>query len=471
MPDRYHALYVVSDLHIGGRPDREIFREAEALAWLVDQIAARATPHKLVGLVLNGDVVDVLADSDIPFDAFGAAERLVLWMARACFQPLTLALRRFVHTAGCRLVVVIGNHDLELCLPEVQSRLRDLLAQTDEAARGRLLFVTDGTGYRCEVGSQAAARDVLCLHGEVADTWNAVDHEDLRKVVRALNAGSKPPEITVNAGTQMVLKIINPLKYDEGWPFVDLLKPEQEAAVQIAMALAWDGKGGAAKTARYATRLISTQPSRLRDALRRWIGWLSDDGDGVARPEGWSAEAEGRKLVEELADFDGLEVRPDELGPGEGLLGRNEDRSSLREKLRKRVSGEIWELDGPDDTLDWVAENVGADVHYVIAGHTHLRRKKRHPKWPGVYFNSGTWIALMNVPDGVLDDDDEFDAWVVKLQSCSTTTALEKADLLRPQRTVVVLDAEHGAVDADLWEVLGPQAGPWELTRVKGGGR
>lgn len=474
MPDRYHALYVVSDLHIGGRPGYEIFREAQALGWLAEHARQQAGPALPVGLVLNGDVVDLLSDGDLPFDPLGAADRIVGWLARGFFAPLTLALRAFVQTPGCRLIVVIGNHDIELCLPEVQSRLRDVLAQGDEAARGRVLFATDGTGYRCRVGQQGHARTVLCLHGEVADSWNVVDHEDLRMVVRALNAGTEPPEITLNSGTLMVQRLINPLKYDERWPFVDLLKPEQEAAVQIAMALAWDSDGGASKTARYAARLLSTQPSRLRDALRRWAGWLSDAGEGEARPEGWSSTEAGRRLMEELSAPDQLAQEPsawEQDDAGAFLSGGAGDRSSLREKLRKRVSDKVWAIDEPEETSAWVAENVGRDVHYVVAGHTHLRRKLRPDGWPGLYFNSGTWISLMAVPDHVLDDDDAFDAWVAQLQRCGTTRELEEAGLLQPQRTVVVIDGRGESVDADLWEVRGPQDGPFELRRVAGGGR
>ncbi|HMV68808.1 MAG TPA: metallophosphoesterase, partial [Myxococcota bacterium] len=310
MPDRYDILYVISDLHIGGRPDFEIFRESDALAWLADQAASRARPDAPVGLVLNGDVFDLLSDGDVPFDARGAADRVVAWLARPCFQAATLGLRRFVRTPGCRLVVVIGNHDLELCLPEVQTRLRDMLCQADEAARGRVVFATDGSGYRCRVGTANDARAVLCMHGEVADTWNAVDHEDLRKIVLALNLGVEPPDLTLNAGTQMVQRIINPLKYDERWPFVDLLKPEQEAAVQIAMALAWESEGGVSKTVRYAAKLLSTQPGRIRDALRRWVGWLGDEGEGEERPLGWSSTDAGRALVAELAALERLEESP-----------------------------------------------------------------------------------------------------------------------------------------------------------------
>ncbi|HMV70133.1 MAG TPA: hypothetical protein PKA64_25050, partial [Myxococcota bacterium] len=131
----------------------------------------------------------------------------------------------------------------------------------------------------------------------------------------------------------------------------------------------------------------------------------------------------------------------------------------------------VWALSGPDDTATWVSKNVGRDVHYVVAGHTHLRRRLGAPPWSGTYFNSGTWIALMRVPDGVLADDAAFDAWVDRLRACATVKALEEAGLIQPQRTVIVLDASGGHVDAGVWEVTGPKAGPFALARVDGGAR
>src|SRR5688572_30246115 len=81
----YDQLYVVSDLHLGGFDGQDsrgqvrsyrIFRDAEALAWAIERICAESAGAK-VGLVLNGDVVDFLADRKPSyFDSDGAAQKL-----------------------------------------------------------------------------------------------------------------------------------------------------------------------------------------------------------------------------------------------------------------------------------------------------------------------------------------------------------------------------------------------------------
>ena len=74
--NRYGAVYVVSDLHLGGFEttvklddgsevvrDLRTFFEAKALAWLLSEVESRARVEssQRVALVLNGDIVDFLA--------------------------------------------------------------------------------------------------------------------------------------------------------------------------------------------------------------------------------------------------------------------------------------------------------------------------------------------------------------------------------------------------------------------------
>jgi hypothetical protein len=62
----------------------------------------------------------------------------------ASFLPIWKALRRFVAKEDCTLVVVLGNHDIELALPAVQEVLLDSLCSGSEAARGRIRMHTVG---------------------------------------------------------------------------------------------------------------------------------------------------------------------------------------------------------------------------------------------------------------------------------------------------------------------------------------
>ena len=69
-------LYVISDLHLGGEPGFQIFGSTRELVWLIEDLAARPEDRK-VALLVNGDVVDFLAERDPEyFDAAGATDRL-----------------------------------------------------------------------------------------------------------------------------------------------------------------------------------------------------------------------------------------------------------------------------------------------------------------------------------------------------------------------------------------------------------
>ncbi len=63
--DRYDELHVVSDLHLGGEikdgRNFQIFNQGERLGKFITNLAER--PVGKIGLVLNGDIVDFLAES------------------------------------------------------------------------------------------------------------------------------------------------------------------------------------------------------------------------------------------------------------------------------------------------------------------------------------------------------------------------------------------------------------------------
>src|SRR5690242_11520499 len=117
----YDQVHVISDLHMGGdKLDFQILRETKRLAgfirWVSDQ-----QPDGQVGLVLNGDVIDTLAEDVGGYvatsNAVATLERI---MQDPSFAPVWSALADFVRKPRRSLVIVIGNHDIELALPPVQ---------------------------------------------------------------------------------------------------------------------------------------------------------------------------------------------------------------------------------------------------------------------------------------------------------------------------------------------------------------
>lgn len=415
----FSELHCISDLHLGGPPGRQIFDQGSRLSKLISYLRARQTPR--LGLVINGDVVDFLAEGPAAYlDPAQAIDKLERIVARdPAFVEVWCALRDFISTPSRRLILVLGNHDVELALPHVRSWLTEWLSQGDEAARGRILWAVDGAGFACRVGD----RRVLCLHGNEVDDWNVVDYWALLQVSRAYNRGLPLPEWTPNAGTRLVVDVMNRVK--RRYPMVDLLKPETRAALPILLALRWIKPGEVASFLRVVTR-------KSLDGLRRRTGYLGTEE--IAEPAGSTTEDEVlASLMEDVRPVGRVEADLSErilaaqlwIERGEAslaafnpemepeLLGLT-DWFDMSEALRDALNGWLlandasFDLAVEDGTSRALDLKVGTSVHYLLAGHTHLRRAL-HRRSPGCYYyNTGTWIRLIELDRETLADKDLF---------------------------------------------------------------
>src|SRR5262245_2779966 len=231
---KYDEIHVISDLHMGGaKPDFQILKQTKRLSGFIRWVTAQR-PDGRVALVLNGDVIDTLAEDVGGYIATSnAASTVERVMNDPSFEPVWNALSDFTKKPLRTLVIVIGNHDIELALPPVQRLIVSRLADDDELARSRIEFSTAGAGHACMVGN---AR-VFCIHGNEVDSWNFVRYEDLSRLARRLNAGRtlEPSEWEPNAGTRMVKDVMNDIKRRYAW--IDLLKPETQAAIGVLVVL------------------------------------------------------------------------------------------------------------------------------------------------------------------------------------------------------------------------------------------
>lgn len=482
--DQLDQLHVVSDLHFGGVPGRQIFNQGAALARLVDHLA-QGEPASRVGLVLNGDIVDFLAAEDARhFDAEGAPAKLRAVIGDPAFAPVFAALGRFARAPGRLLVLVLGNHDVELSLPEAQEVLLLALCGDDAAARGRVRVAMDGTGYTCLVG---AAR-VFCVHGNDADPWNVVDHGALRRFIRAGKEGATGAPPATNAGTRLVVDVMNGVK--QKFPFVDLLKPETVPVPAVLAALPLQSDAGLADFARITARLAW-------DKARAATGFLGagppppEDGGraldqllrAAGRPERDTADG-GEWLEQAEADFaankkalaGGQEALDVLGGEGDGLLGwggmiwdrlRNRDpRDNLREALETYLAGDAtFDWSTPDDTFRAHDREVGPDVRFTVVGHTHLERANRR-RGGGVYFNSGTWIRLIRVGQQALATAETFDPVWKAISSGRLADLDALPGLVLQRRTVVGIWAEGGETYGELRHAVSAddptQGPPWQ---------
>jgi UDP-2,3-diacylglucosamine pyrophosphatase LpxH len=473
--DQLEQLHVVSDLHLGGAPGHQIFSQGAALARLVDYLA-QAAPDQQVGLVLNGDIVDFLAaEGACHFDPEGAPAKLRAVIADPAFAPVFAALARFTRKPGRLLVLVLGNHDVELALPEVQEVLLGAIVGDDVAARARVRVAMDGTGYACLVGAER----VYCVHGNDADSWNLVDQDALRKYIRAVKQGGLREPPTANAGTRLVVDVMNAVKRD--YPFVDLLKPETVPVPAVLAALPLQSHASLIDFALVGARLAY-------DKARAATGFLGADSpppaDGrraldqllhAAGAEGRAPAAGAELLAQAEADFASYEDPLDFLVGGDDMLGwgglvldrlRGRDpRDNLREALAKYLA--------KDGTFDWWTEDevfrahdaeVGPDVRFTVVGHTHLERRLQR-NTGGVYFNSGTWIRLIRIEPEALGATDAFEPVWRALTSPRLTDLDAFPGLVLQRRTVVGIWAEGGKTYGELRHAAAaedpPGAPPW----------
>jgi UDP-2,3-diacylglucosamine pyrophosphatase LpxH len=425
---QFQQLHVVSDLHLGGAPGFQIFNQGKRLAAFIQQLAEKEADS--IGLVLNGDIVDFLAEEPGRYlDPLGAIEKLErIYHKDSAFTMVWEALEAFVARDHCRLILVLGNHDVELALPTVREWFVGKLSKGDAAARGRIVIALEGAGFACKVGTKR----VLCLHGNEVDDWNRVDYRKLLEVSRSINRGETPDEWDANAGTRMVIDVMNDVK--RKFPMVDLLKPEKEAAARILLFL---DPSQLAKL----TRSLRVMGYLSKEKLKRHMGFLSAESEGEAVQElPTEAEVARRLLYEHLGEvsahdqtdvgvllqraYDAIEAGKD---PKERTDWQDTEMLGIRDYLTQFISNkakreevlrnllrwwlrkdESFNVRHQDDTFKELDKLVGPEVDYLVAGHTHLERAIERRHAGRYYFNSGTWIRLIQLPDEVLDDPKAF---------------------------------------------------------------
>lgn len=434
MPDR--VIYSVSDLHLGGAPAAEDSLGFELcpppmrrlLARFIHQLADRGQRDEEVELVVNGDFVDFLAEESdggtleaplfVPFeqDPNRARAKLLRVIERVDRgapegEQVFPAFRRFCQE-GNRLTVLLGNHDLELCLPGVREVLVTALTGDRPA---RLTFVDDGRAWR--VGR------AVFDHGNRADGWNQVLHDLLRRTRSALSRG-ETWEMSPPPGSELVVHVMNPMK--RRYRFIDLLKPEEEAVLPVLVALApyWLGE---AETLRSRFEAYGALADRLR--IMNGLRWQAGEaeqrpGQPPIRPEAISGRMGSPSvgsdpksaLLREIAGASlGRSLPPQSTGstPVGGRLTSLRvisslllDGTPLRQRGMRRAL-QAWRetfqrtflVDQEQPRYLEAARSlarVGSEV--VVFGHTHLA--KQIPLGDRrVYLNTGTWCPVIRLPE------------------------------------------------------------------------
>lgn len=426
--------FVISDLHLGGRPDAAVggtpyqichsYAElAEFVRWVATQCGEGS-----VELVINGDIVDFLAEDGAPGEAQALAwdpseEQVLLKLDRIVERtrndgdgPFD-ALREF-STARRRLVLILGNHDVELSLPCVRRHLVGLLTSPSGHVP---TIVFDGEAH--------LSGRVLIEHGNRYDDWNVVNHSALREDRSVMSRGDgkvsafKPP-----AGSHLVVDVINKLK--STYRFIDLLKPERDAVVPLLLALMPSLRSPLALVAGFATNQSRklwqrTNPIGQRGKLssegsKNSVVELGDDAAleqllarfGFAEPEvaGPLPSRKRRKLSSLSKDIVVSEPRSGQATP----LWERSDAvvADLRDRFLAALTTNTWDAhqEEPEylEAVGSILETGCCDV--VVFGHTHLPKRievvTRNGR-KGLYLNTGTWADVIRVPAKELLDGPE----------------------------------------------------------------
>jgi UDP-2,3-diacylglucosamine pyrophosphatase LpxH len=482
----YDEIHVISDIHMGGnRPNFQILKETQRLAGYIEWVGKQC-PAGNVALVLNGDVFDTLAE-ELP--GYIAVEQAVATVDRimkdASFSGVWDAFAAFVAAERRTLIFVIGNHDIEMAFPTVQRLITTRLAGDDLSKRARIEFSTTGAGYTCMVGN---AR-VYCTHGNEVDAWNYNRYEDLAKVGRRLNAGRtlNPKEWYPNAGTRMVKEVMNEVK--EKYKWIDLLKPETQAAVGTLVVLdpSQASKitdlvsivGEKVRDGKEVNQRLSAEgflPPEQKDAsvvnVEQLLGPnLSEGIRGSSQQNSQSvdqmlemAEANlGRpnaQIVEPAAPLGTWQLIFDRLT---GWLTNVPKDEALRRALKDWLADDkTFDHTDQDDTFKDVTAAVGASIDFIITGHTHLERAI-DMGGGRFYFNCGTWIRLLRFTDAMLKDRDAFkpvyDVLIDGRMESIDNANFGGQSFVMNQTSAVSIKVEDGGVIGRLSHVIGDGTG------------
>lgn len=436
-------VYVISDLHIGGdyadgaesgSRGFRICTHVDTLVTFVRSLIRSANPQG-TELVINGDLVDFLAEKrDVRDPASGEV--------RVGWQPLidnpsqaAAILRRIIDrdkaffvalkdmlAAGSRLTITLGNHDVELSFPALRRVLEDEL----DAGGKRFSFIYDGEAY--QVGK------VLIEHGNRYDEWNVVTHDSLRRI-RSVQSRLEPAldvyrNFEAPPGSFLVAGVMNEIK--TRYPFIDLLKPESEAAIPILLALAPE----------YRQRILTIAGlvARSRKHAVGLDGLPSDRGD-IGNNETRIQETPGEALVNQILQHKLPSGKYQEFiaATNEALTSNADHGAAARGDIQDGTVRSLWSmvkllvarpsdpvssrlttllaaLEGTRDDFSFdrqqekepyrsAAQRLlagGFDV--VLFGHTHLAKEIKMAE--GTYINTGTWADVLPFPSTILDPDE-----------------------------------------------------------------
>lgn len=389
------SLFVISDLHLGGAEGFQMCSAAGRvrLADFLSYVAAQKRDDNEIHLVINGDIVDFLAEEE--FSSFTNDDDKAVTKLQSIMSgtpEVWCSLRRLV-ASGVRLTMMLGNHDVELSFP---------------GPRRLLLETIGGKGVEFIYDNQAFVDgQVLIEHGNRYDKWNVVAHDAIRAIRSAMSRRERPIEYLGPPGSQLVKQVMNPIK--KQFPFVDLLKPENSGMLPILAVLDPAAMQNVPRLADLAAK--STNASYD-------VNGIPLDRQNIAAG---SVPLKARDEMLELAmQFAGMGDVQNISAIGTAMNFWDRLKAAVSDKAKQvqldmliaalrafsnkhRQSFDVCE----EDALYLTPANAAAanGFRVVIYGHTHLVKRVNLSTPGALYLNTGTWADLMKVPEAILGHD------------------------------------------------------------------
>lgn len=393
MPDRilHPCAAVISDVHVGSPENARLedFDRDEDFARLLDEVIPRRAGGRKATLIINGDFIDfpqILPElgKKSPDRYLGTTEeesRARVERAIAGHPKVFQALRRFLE-AQHQVLLLPGNHDIDLHFPAVRAALRAALG---DPAAPAFDFVAEGV---------IEQRRVHIEHGNQCSFDNFFKHWSSP----ILEGPDGAPRVERPWGTLFMDIVYNDI---EGlYPFVNKVYPQSALAGIILRLVREDPQVSLRAIAELLAFFVrkgkrmalghllgeeeeqaAGQPaltrSDIEQALRDLDAAEMDPGrrgaliDEVAALTG-ATEAEGAQTDEEEGE---------EGEPAEGLLGRTDERG-LNARAR-----ELWQ---------------SGTVDVVVFGHTHdpVDRTQELAGRTCRLLNTGGWVPRIVVAPG-----------------------------------------------------------------------
>ncbi len=387
MPD---IKLIISDLHLAdGQPLLDGFGEAQQAA-LEGLIAATGSTGPLgnasdIELIINGDCFDFVVVP--PYDLNGminnstAMEKMKkIVTAHPHFFE---ALSHFIEQPGHHLTFITGNHDIELCFPEVCAYIAETIG----------VALEDRRVYFCPTRFYLPLPDVYIEHGNQYDFWNQASAGVWDEEGQLINPHLE--SIALPAGTLYFQHAAYPISMQ--YNYFDHFEPPMNTIRQYAL-------------------LCLLNPDIVIEVISRVMELLAPPRPALDNLAPGEEHIPARLFEQAMLDFAAFQQdtearRPQQAKPRE--LDREQARANtlieynmLRETLALPLIEAVTAICTP--ATYQMGEDVARGMHavlssrpqlrYAIAGHTHMARIDPINNGTQSYLNTSSWTTHFAQP-------------------------------------------------------------------------